>query len=176
MAEVTQITDYDSVTLDKTLAQYAAADKLQNLVKGQNKQANDLEAALFEIRNLFWIGVAGGDQLDVLGAIWGIPRAGLTDSQYRTRIIQSFGLNNSGEPEAIIATLKVLWGATYVYYFPAYPAVPAAYYLLTDSTITSELLKALSPAGVEPSLLFPVEFEDGTPVEFEDGSYVYFVG
>ena len=42
-------------------------------------------------------------------------------------------MGNSGEPETIISTIKLLYSATYVQYIPFYPA---GFYIYTDGTIT----------------------------------------
>ncbi len=149
MSEIQQITDY-SYNLELLLEQYKNSENLKGMIDSMNDQADDLEEALFEIRNLFYVDTAEGVQLDVIGSIYGVERDGLSDSEFRTLIKAKASLVTSGEPESIINILKTLFGGTYVSYIPAYPAVPAAYYVLTDAIITVPELEIFSPAGVQP--------------------------
>jgi hypothetical protein len=172
MPDLQKITDY-SENLDLLLAQYQESVKLKGLIDSMNDQADDFEKALFEIRDLFYLITAEGVQLDIIGKIFKVEREGQTDEEYRTDIAATASLRASGEPEAIIAILKVLYGATFVTYIPAYPAVPAAFYLITDAIIDQECLNCISPAGVQPAVIESLKFEDDTPIEFEDGSFLY---
>ena len=164
MAEIQQITNYDTDTINKFLAQYKDSENLKTIIKASNRSAEDIEKALFEIRDEYWIDTSVGVQLDVIGAIWDVSRLGDNDTDYRTRIIQKFSLNNSGEPELIIATLKLMFGATYVDYKPFYPA---GYDITTDASITVEELNILSPSGVQ-ALLLETALQDQTGADIDD--------
>lgn len=175
MSEIIQKTSY-SDNLELMLEQYRNSTNLRAGIDAENDQAVELEKALFEIRDEYYIDVAVGVQLNVIGAIIGVDRGGLSDADYRIQIKAQGALIGSGEPEFIISVLKTLFAATFVkYYQSLFPSPPAMFYLLTDSTaMTSELI-IFSPAGVQPNILFALEFEDGTTVEFEDGDFVYLV-
>lgn len=194
MSEIVQITDYDTDTLNKILEQFKDSTNLKGIVESANTSANDIEQALFEIRDEFWITTAVGTQLDVLGIIWDVQREGLSDTDYRTKILSKISLNVSGEPEVIISILKLLFGATFVTYLPFYPA---GFYIYNDSDITIDELELISPSGVQSYLLqdihdangnyladangnpivcvrapieeFELAFEDGTVLSYEDG-------
>ena len=150
MSEIIQITDYDSNTLNKLLEQYKQSPNLKSIIQSANISANDLEQALFEIRDEYYISTAVGVQLDVLGIIWGVAREGLVDADYRAKILAKMAVTNSGEPESIISLLKILFGATFVLYQPFYPA---GFYIFTDGTITIAELEVVSPSGVQGLLL-----------------------
>lgn len=145
--ELIQNTDY-SANLALLAAQFAESPNLKGILSRANLSANDIEAALFEIRDNIWIDTAIGEQLDFIGAIIGVAREGLSDSDYRIQIKLRIGFIFSGEPEAIIRVALELYGGTFVQYISAAPAVPAMYYLLTDSIITNTQLEAITPAGV----------------------------
>lgn len=164
MSEIQQITNYDTETINKFLAQYKDSENLKTIIKASNRSAEDIEKALFEIRDEFWIDTSIGAQLDIIGIIWDVPRNDDNDNDYRTRIIQKFALNNSGEPELIIAMLKLLFDATYVDYKSFYPA---GYDITTDSTITVEELVVLSPAGVQ-ALLLALALQDQTGADIDE--------
>ena len=142
--EIQKIADYD-FNLELFLAQYANADKLQGIMKAANKSANDLEQALFEIRDEFYLSTAIGAQLDILGIVFQVDRNGLSDEDYRQIIFQKAALNFSGEPEAIISILKTIYSATFVIYYPSYPG---KYFVQTDGVITTPQIEKISPAGV----------------------------
>lgn len=172
MSEIQQITNYDT-NLQLILEQYRQSVNLQGILSADNNQADDLETALFEIRDLFYLDTSEGVQLDVIGSVFNVDREGASDTDYRAAISAKAAIAGSGEPEAIIETLIVLFGATFVTYIPGWPAVPAAYYLLTDATVTLSDLEKISPSGVQPIILTALEYQDSTNVEFEDGDLVY---
>lgn len=171
MEDIQKINDY-SVNLDLLLEQYKDSENLKGVIDASNDQADDLETALFEIRDLFYLDTATGVQLDIIGIIFSVLRAGLSDEDYREVISVRAALITSGEPESIITILKLLFEATFVDYFPAYPA---GYALLTDSTININELEVFSPSGVQPYLLESLKFEDDTPIEFENGDLLFIV-
>ena len=187
MSEITQITDYSS-NLTLILEQYKESDLLKDLIDIMNNQADDLEQALFEIRDEFWLNVAIGNQLDILGGIFGLARKGMSDSDYRTALIGKAALITSGEPETIITLLKLLYEATYVDYWGSFPVIPAGFYLHTDAEITMQELERISPAGVQPYLIgritqgvFTLLLDDETTTFVSnitalatDGEYFYF--
>jgi hypothetical protein len=110
--EIVQITDYD-VNNDILLEQFKNKNKFIQICQKLSLESNQIEDCLFEIRDLYWIDTAEGDQLDVLGAIQGIDRDGRTDSEYRKVIKAKIVINNgSGEPETIIKALIDIYGAS----------------------------------------------------------------
>jgi hypothetical protein len=145
MNDVVKIPDY-KYNLDLIISQYLTADNLRGIISAADDAANDIETALFEIRDNFYLSTAVGVQLDVLGIIFGEEREGRIDEIYRQAIAQKAVLSYSGEPEAIIEILKSTYEATTVTYRPGYPG---KYYILTDTIIESILLDPISPAGVK---------------------------
>jgi hypothetical protein len=153
LSEIVQIIDY-SVNLQLLQEQYKKSVKLIGIIEADNDQADDLETALFEIRDLYYLSTATGVQLDVIGNIFGVDREGLNDTDYRKAIEARSSLIGSGEPEFIILILKELYGATYVDYRLGSCITPASYLLDTDATVTTNELEIYSPAGVQPYILF----------------------
>lgn len=145
MAEMTQETDYPGIALSKLVAQYKDSSNLISILDAQGIQANELEQAIFEVRDLFFLETAGGVQLDVIGKIFGLQRMGLSDNDYETAIEIKWSLRVSGTVDDIIGILEFAYGATATTYTPAYPA---GYVLETNGSITQAILEALSPAGV----------------------------
>jgi hypothetical protein len=172
--EIQQITDY-TINLSLLLEQYKKSTKLNGLIDSTCDQADDLESALFELRNLFYLATAEGIQLDIIGSIFGVERMGLNDDDYRSLIAFFGSFIKSGEPESIITILKRIYAATFVTYIPSYPAVPAGYYLITDATITLAELEVLSPAGVQPYLAGFLLDEAGNNIVDEEGNKILHV-
>lgn len=132
--EIVKITDYDYI-LTYLLQQYKDKPKFKGILQALNTQAENLETAIFELRDNYWISSAEGDQLDVLGAIQNESRLGRTDTNYRTAILARIGVNNgSGEFETIISALTTLFGATVV---QLKNAGNANLYIWTDLSLTS---------------------------------------
>lgn len=160
-----KITDYKE-NLRLFLTQYQDSVKLTSIMSSAYDQANDIETALFEIRDEMDIETAVGTQLDILGRVFNEERLGRNDDDYRVAIKLKASTIYSGEPEAIIAILKSFFGATSVKYFPNYPG---KYYVYTDTELTFEVLKPFSPAGVEGAFGYALVTEDGKFIVTEDG-------
>ena len=115
MKELVKTTDYDFV-LDLIIQQYKDKDNFYALVKSLSKQTEDIENALFELQDEFWVSTAVGDQLDILGALQNETRYGKSDANYRTAIQVRILINSgSGEFEILITALTDLFGATTVH-------------------------------------------------------------
>lgn len=150
MSELIQETDYPGMALDLLIEQYKNSPNVVNILEVNGLLLNDLEKAIFEVRDNFYLATAEGVQLDVLGSIWDVERNGLSDTDYRALIQAKASLSVSGTPEDVIRVLQVLYGATFVNYFDAYPA---RYLIETDAAITDAQLTDLSPAGVSGILI-----------------------
>ena len=170
---ITQKTDY-STGLSLIISQYKNSTKMKGMIDASYDQADDLETALFEIRDEYYLSTAVGDQLDMIGDIFQVGRDGDVDVAYRLRIETKASLIASGTPEDIIFILKNLFGATTVTYIPGWPSHPGSYYIISDSTITLAQLINYSPAGVKPLILEALRFEDDDSIiEFEGGGNIY---
>lgn len=171
--EIEQITDY-STNLRLLLEQYKNSENLKGILDLMNDQADDFETAIFEIRDNYWLSSAIGVQLDVIGSIFRETRKGRSDADYRIAIgNKATQFFKSGEPESIIMILVLFYSATYVYLKPSWPGVPAGYYVETDAVVTSTEMEPISAAGVQPYILWKMEFEDGNLVKLQDGSQLY---
>lgn len=173
--EIVQITNFNT-NLSLLLEQYKQSENIKGVLSLMNTQALSLENALFEIRDNFWLSTAVGVQLDVLGLVLNYPRLGLSDTNYRIALIEKASLIlASGEPDVIIAIIKLIYGATFVSFAPGYPMIPASFYIITDGTITLTELLRLTPSGVNAMLGIYLLFEDDSFITFEDGSHLFCV-
>jgi len=142
---IQKIADYD-VNLSLFLHQFRDSTKLQGIIKAANKSANDIETALFEIRDNFYLDTAIGIQLDILGIIFSEDRLGRDDNAYRIALKKKASLNYSGEPESIIEVLQSIYEGTFVNYRPYYPA---KFYIDSDAIVSNIGLNKISPSGVQ---------------------------
>lgn len=170
--ELERITNYDEVTLPLIVRQYFNSDRLRGIIESMNDRADELEQALFEIRDEFWIDTATGAQLDVIGSILGESRLGRNDTDYRAAIKAKAAQIVSGESEGIISVLKSLFGATFVDYMPEYPTVPAQYRLLTDAVVTLAELEVFTVAGVLGLISYPIVDQAGNNLVDFDGNKI----
>lgn len=195
MSEITKITNYDD-NLELLIQQYKDKINFVGILQALNSQANDLEEALFEIRDNFWIDSAEGNQLDIIGEIQGELRQGRNDIDYRAAIRARIVVNNgSGEFETIITALTQLLGATIVQLQNLGDAFLFIWTDLTiDLTVFNTILRFI-PAGVgllitsgssNPFVFFgdpagngftkieelELTFSDGTSVTFSDTNNV----
>lgn len=147
--EIVKITDYD-VILELLIQQFKDKPNFNGILQALNAQAEDLETAIFEIRDNYWVDTAEGDQLDVLGAIQNESRLGRNDTAYRAAILARIGVNNgSGEFETIINALINLFGATVA---QLKNAGNANLYIWTDLTLVEtdfNKLQSIVAAGVK---------------------------
>lgn len=147
--EIEQITDYNT-NLELLIQQYKDKTNFVGILQADNSQADDLETAIFEVRDYFWLDTAEGDQLDVLGAIQGEERLGRTDTDYRAAIKARVIINTgSGEPETVISTVKDIYGATTVM---VSNIGSATFQVWADISLTYEQflkLEKIIPAGVQ---------------------------
>lgn len=142
---IEQIPDY-AIFLDKMLHQWQNSPNLKGIIAASMVQANKIEAAIFEIRDLMNLDTASGINLDVLGKPWNEERGGRTDAAYRAAIRQKKLQAFSGEPETIISILKGGYSASAVFYTPEYPG---KYRVRSDADVTLTQLQEISMAGIQ---------------------------
>ena len=118
-----QITDYSQFNANPWLIEFFRDSNVIGVLSATDQQFEELEQVLYDMLVELWIDNAEGEQLDVLGVHVGIDRDGRNDSSYRTVIKAQIEINiSSGEPEALIKAVQVLFNTTNVLYTPEYPA------------------------------------------------------
>lgn len=144
------LASYSDEVMPFLASQYRNAKNLQAIVETMNVLALDAEKASFEIRDRFWLSTATGVQLDIIGSLYGVARAGRADEPYR-QVIRFRSLSGySGTPEELISFLITGLGAAFVEFVPEWiaGAVPAQFVVRTDIGIDYDVLQDLAPAGV----------------------------
>lgn len=171
--ELVQIKDYGKVVTPRILSQYQKALRLIGLVRAGCAAADSIEQAFFDIREGFWLRLAVGAQLDVLGRAYGVAREGRDDSSYRTQIQFRAATLVSGNPEELLVFLAVALGDVNTAYIPEYPAG----FVITTSegTIPTASLIPLAPAGVRAAFANPMFDAHGMAMQGADDQIMYAV-
>lgn len=143
--------------LARLISQYQGSPKLKSLIAAFVQPLQDAEAALTVMNNARYLPNAQGAQLDLIGAIVGIPRPpGASDAVYLNDIYGQIKINTSqGQPEQVIQTFQLFTGATLVILTECFPAeiLISSDYVPTSQADVDQLLKILgevAPAGVRP--------------------------
>lgn len=144
MAEIEKV-NFEEAINRLLLSQYDKPN-MKSLFSILATMATDEQNIIFELRDRFWIEDAAGEQLDFLGALWNVFRGALTDDAYRAEIYTKVAQTFSGTVSEIKTILIALYGGTYAYYSPEYPA---GYRVRTDALVTTDILEDISPAGVK---------------------------
>jgi hypothetical protein len=150
---IEKIEDYNK-NLVLLIGRYKDSNNFKKLLNVFNKGADEIEKAMFEIRDLFWLNTAVGKQLDIIGDILNALREGRDDDEYRNYIKEIIQLLNSGAPEQIISALKSLYGFTgNIIYRHEYPA---GYFIFGDYGLDNIFLQRFNPAGVKSFFAIPI--------------------
>lgn len=117
-------TDHIQRGLSRLIAQFQEKPRIDALIRPWLRQIQRLENAAWEVINLRGIDDREGVGLDLLGAIVGRGRSGLSDEDYRLAIRAQIRINrSSGSTEDVIAVgILSLPDGTYWEYSEQYPA------------------------------------------------------
>jgi hypothetical protein len=176
MAEPFQTVNHENL-LEFLLEQFKwRTDGTQSRVAGMIKMIADemnlAEDALQELLHAFDITTAVGDQLDLLGKIFGAARLGLSDAAYRPVILLAATTAMSGTPEQVIAFVRsVVGGSAPIRLQTVAPAKVMLYYDTGVITgVTTSQIEQVLPAGVGVILADIRVTDDGTPRVTDDGT------
>ena len=101
--------------LERNLSQWKDSPNLQGLFQSFLEQSDVLEDVLFQILQDRGIYEAVGEQLDVIGALFGIDRGNKTDEQYRAAILQKIStINTDGTSEVFMQVLRNISNSSFV--------------------------------------------------------------
>jgi hypothetical protein len=131
---LTPIPDHYLDLVDIIITQFRDKYNYNELLKIFSKQVDEIEVVIFQLLNDRWLDTAIGEQLDILGRILVLDRAGRDDETYRRMLKAKAYINTTnGEPESIINALLLISDTiTEVIYEPAYPA---GFHIWTDGDI-----------------------------------------
>ena len=112
----TNVTNHQDWLNDRVKAQFREQTNWLKLFAVYGPQFQEVEDALYQLLTERYLDKAIGTQLDVLGEIVDVERAGLSDGVYRTRIRFKIGQNTSGGTlDDLIRIFKILTLADLVY-------------------------------------------------------------
>lgn len=150
----TPISDHQSAALKRLISQYRNKFNIKAILDIYTAKIQELENVFNSLVTERTLNGSVGIQLDNLGTIFNTPRNGLTDEQYRQRIIGKIAENTSeGTPKDIINLFKILMQASEIDYRELYPATiemvaqnPAP---VADTSGIIAALNNAKPAGVK---------------------------
>lgn len=123
MTTMTQKTTRVTEAQGRLIEQFREHVNIDALVKAFAQQSQEVEDAAWQILDDTLIATAVGTQLDNLGTIVGVERAGRTDADYRVRIGAQILLNkSSGTIEELLALATALGCTTNTVITEAPPA------------------------------------------------------
>lgn len=177
-----KITSYRDAEFPLLLEQYRNSSRLKDLIGASFDQADQLEIALFEIRDSYYLYFAGlasaeGKQLDTIGKIYGESRNSRTDTAYRDAIQIRAAARLSGTADDIIFAVTALMGGD-INQTEFTTEYPAAFSLRTNAQISDAVLAALAPAGVgvgRGDFLAYLEGSTLQPILDQTNSYIYVI-
>jgi len=145
-----ELTKYDNIDdAQQELSSQYQKPEFKKLMAVMGKTFNHMQDADFEIKDGFWIPDAENEQLNILGRVWDVLRAGRSDDDYRPDIQRASSLSKSGTPNEIKGFLLDKFQATFASIYGAWNAgEPAAYFVVHDSIANDDDLDNLSAAGV----------------------------
>lgn len=148
------------------IGQFQGQPNFAAFIRAWAQQSQDVESVAFDLLTSTTIANAEGVQLDGLGEIVGVERAGRTDADYRVRIGAQILLNNASGTIEDMLQLVVALGASTVTLFEVFPAkidIDATASVVNGLEIGRTLALA-KPAGVGYTFTW---FESATPFQFD---------
>lgn len=152
--------DHVEAGLSRLPSQWIESEKITGLLTSWLNRANELEDLLFEIKDQRSLFDAVGVQLDVLGALFGVDRAGRTDDDYRQAILNEVTVQTSdGTTEPFMQVLRVKSGSDYVDFWEHSPADVHARMGEGFNIYTYSDLEKQVPAGVSLRVMVDDKFD-----------------
>lgn len=164
--------DHEEVGLSRLITIWQDKPNVTGLLKSYLEQFNAVEDLLQSILNDRSLYTAEGVQLDMIGALFNVPRGGLDDAKYRPRIVSYISrLNDDGTTERFLNMLRLV-GDTDLVDFWEHPNGDVHAYLgegIFPSLYSS--VKGGTAAGVNLRIVVD-EFGDSfIPAELQTVSY-----
>ena len=175
-------TDYVTEALRRLPQQFQETETWPVLVTAIVKQLQELENALWGMRNLTSIADSSGAQLDLIGKLYGVGRAGRSDADYRILLAgQSLLLNTSGESERIRLVLQAMIPGSSPEVVDSGEAAFTASMIgvqITSPVETMAIIRAAKAAGVTGYVYWQTApddetfcFDGGPGLGYDDGEY-----
>lgn len=134
------------------IQQFRGKEKWTDILSALLNESQNLENTFKDLYYNRSINTAVGTQLDGIGQILGLERGGLNDDDYRIALkFQAFLNQSKGEPETLIAALKVFTDSTKVHLYEIFPAEAYGWFDNPTHIIgkLDEKMDSLCAAGVK---------------------------
>ncbi len=143
---VVKITDHSDAAVDRWPQQHKTKTTFDAFTRAFTDQIQELEDAYHDLAVLRWISVAADDQLDIIGAIVGQPRDGLSDDDYRRYCYARVKANkSSGLVEEILSIITLILDddTATVEWFSGFPAT---YRAVVETITVSDTIASIIAA------------------------------
>lgn len=168
MAEITTI-DHVLLGLSRLPSEMLKKPYVVGWLKSYLQELQKIEDTAHQLNTERGLPVAIGAQLDVIGALLGVPREGRDDITYRFEMFDAVASSEAvGTPDDIIDSIYSFTDSTFATVFEHPFANVHAY---TDTVVSQELVNLLdkiSPAGVNVITIF----DDGGGESFIPAEYL----
>lgn len=145
---------------------------VKGLLEAYTRECNKLEELFFQLLNERGIYVAVGQQLDVIGALFGEERDGKGDDEYRAAILgRVTRLNADGTTENFMNAMRIVGGTNLVDFWEHPNADIHAYMGEGVGLGTFSDVKDSSPAGVSMRIIFDDAGDSFVPSELIPSAY-----
>jgi len=154
-----QNTEHRAQALALLIQQFQESTNLRELLGSYVASVQDLEDTFIGLRDGRTLDNAVGDQLDGIGQIVGLDRAGLDDDDYRLALGAKVLVNeSSGSPDELLEILSILAGEGVAValeeLFPASVLMDSEFSPIIDADLAISLLRLAKPAGVSLQYIF----------------------
>lgn len=149
MADITQI-DHVTTGLQLLPAMWDDAPVLRGILQSYLEAVNITEAQIIDVRDGFNINTAIGNQLDIIGTLFGVDRLGRSDSEYREAILAVIAnISGSGTPDDILNLLDAIENTETSKIWDHYP-LSSILSVAADTNLTAPItMQKAFPAAVE---------------------------
>ncbi len=150
-----KIIDYSTRSLEFLASQFKDADNLIGFIQAIIESVQDVENVADDLMtDRLDFKTAEGIQLDNIGTIVGVLRAGLSDALYRIEIAAAITRNSAlPTPNDFIQAIISLTGSTYTRFWELVPAAIQMHFNGEVIDGLADLVDDMAPAGVRIELV-----------------------
>lgn len=131
------ITTHEHDAMERVLEQYKGAKYVEGIISLVGQRAQEMEGHLCQMEHLDIVDACEGNQLDMLGADFGVERKGLDDDRYRLVLKARIAVtHSSGTTEDLIYLWGLLSGAKDIQVVEKFPC---AVEIFSDSKLIAGL-------------------------------------
>ncbi len=159
MTDIVHDSEQETKTSGLLITEFKTKPNIKGLAEIFGAKIQELEDALFQLFTLRGVDTAFGAQLDLLGAVVGVVRGGLNDTDYATAIRAEILLNvSSGTIQQILALMYTAFPGVVFTGVEEYPADfrIVAHSPLANPAQAGALVHSALPAGVGGYLVYSI--------------------